>query len=132
LARLPNDHHHGDRALSALRLDSSRHPGRRRPGRRQTHPHDRTPHRHHRNTGTKDNTMNEITIHDELRDGLALIRACLDNDVAAAEVISNNCDLVRVLSIVTGIAVQALIDSKGEDGTRAWLDRWQHELTSEA
>lgn len=69
--------------------------------------------------------MIDATIHDDARDAIALIRACVDDDHAAAQVIHDNCDLGGVLAIITGMAVGALLDKYGEDGAREWLDRMQ-------
>jgi hypothetical protein len=71
--------------------------------------------------------MIDTTIRDDARDGLALIRACLDDDIDAAEVIYDNCDLAGVLGIVTGIAAQELIRTMGEPGAREWLIRMQRQ-----
>jgi len=75
--------------------------------------------------------MIDTTIHDDGRDAIALIRACLDGDTAAAKVIHDNCDLGGVLAVVTGIAVQALIGDEGEDSAREWLDRLQRDIQRE-
>jgi hypothetical protein len=76
--------------------------------------------------------MTDTTIRDDARDSLALIRACLDDDIDAAEVIHGNCDLHGVLGIVTGIAAQGLVQARGEDGAREWLDRMQRRAAPEA
>jgi hypothetical protein len=71
--------------------------------------------------------MTDATIHDDGRDAIALIRACLDDDITAAKVICDNCDLEGVLAIMTGIAAEGLTGTKGEDGAREWLDRMQRQ-----
>lgn len=71
--------------------------------------------------------MPTTTIHDDARDAIALIRACLDGDAEAAEVIQGNCDLAGVLAITTGIAAEALTQARGEAGARKWLDRTQRQ-----
>jgi hypothetical protein len=73
--------------------------------------------------------MIDATIHDDARDAIALIRACLDDDIAAARVIHDNCDLGGVLMIVTGMAAEGLARIYGEHGAREWLDRMQRRAT---
>jgi hypothetical protein len=68
-------------------------------------------------------------IDDDARDAIALIRACLEDDMEASQVIYDHCDLVGVLAIITGIATQGLIEDKGEDGTREWLTDLRAGLT---
>lgn len=76
--------------------------------------------------------MTEATIHDDARDALALIRACLDDDADAAMAIYDNCDLRGVLGILSGITAEGLVLGKGEDGARGWLDRMQRRAAGEA
>jgi hypothetical protein len=68
---------------------------------------------------------NNASIHDDTRDALAMLRACFDGDVEGAYAIGDNCDLMGVLAIICGITAGALIEARGEDGARAWLDRQQ-------
>jgi hypothetical protein len=77
-------------------------------------------------------TMTDAATRDVTRDAFAMIRACLDEDIAAAQVIYDNCNPARVLAQITGIAVDALIHIKGEDGTREWLDLMQRLAAGEA
>ena len=67
--------------------------------------------------------MTEDTLLGDARDAIAMLRACLDDDVEAAKAIGDNCDLVGVLAIVCGITTGQLVRDYGEDGTRRWLDR---------
>ena len=76
--------------------------------------------------------MTDTAINDDGRDAIALLRACLDDDTAAAKVIQDNCWLSGVLAVMTGIAAQGLIGTKGEDGAREWLDRMQRQGAIEA
>lgn len=64
---------------------------------------------------------------DELRDAIALMLSWLDNDVEAARVIADNCDLRGVLSHVVPIAMDGLVATGGEGGAREGLEhlrRW--------
>jgi hypothetical protein len=68
-------------------------------------------------------TTPDATIHDDTRDAIALLTACINDDTDAATVIHQNCDLDGVLAIITGIAISALVEQHGEDGTREMLAR---------
>ena len=81
---------------------------------------------------TERHDMIDITIHDDARDAIALIQACLDDDVAARKVIHENCDERGVLMIMTGVAAQGLVLIHGEDGAREWLNRMRRQEASEA
>jgi hypothetical protein len=76
--------------------------------------------------------MIDTAIQDDARDGMALIRACLNDDADAAQIIYDNCDLAGVLGIVTGVAAQGLIALYGEDGARGWVDRMQRHAADES
>jgi hypothetical protein len=71
--------------------------------------------------------MTDVTVHDDARDAVALIRACLDDDIDAAKTIRDNCDLGGVLAIMTGLAAQAIVSLDGETGARKWLDHIQRQ-----
>jgi hypothetical protein len=67
------------------------------------------------------------TIHDDERDALALMLACLGGDGEAGKVIGDNCDLAGVLAVVTGIALGVLTQAEGLDGAREWLEFFQRQ-----
>jgi hypothetical protein len=67
---------------------------------------------------------------DDTRDAIALIRACLDDDTEAAEVITGNCDLGGVLAVVTGLAAEGLVCIKGEAGARVARPAAAHAATA--
>ncbi len=67
--------------------------------------------------------MTDTAIHDDARDAIAYLRACINDDIESAEVIQNNCDLEGVLAIVAGMLAGWLVDEGGKDGALVLLDR---------
>lgn len=62
-------------------------------------------------------------IHDDTRDALALLLACLNEDEGAEELIAANCNMRGVLAIMTSMTVGAFVESFGEDGARKEIKR---------